>query len=356
MSTSSALAPSAPSALTLAPQTGIGGNNPGNANTGGVQVQSVNVMQDTNAVNSRSDLLRRERLRAELENESRVLEKVEQGRLEDESLRAKTIEGFKSSVSGGNKDDEKNQDAPLSSVPVQAPLTLPAQTGALPVETSSAVTVSVRSARPSFMLTPFAGYRWTVNERSEFDVQNRGMAGVMFGGALSRYLAIEGAFSYSRDQFASRTVQAYPMQYQYGPGYYNQNGYYNYGYNNGYYGGYDSFRARNTFDLSAGVKLGVPVQMVTPFVVGRLGGQLNKYEIDNSFTTAQAQNIGWSRSSTHTTGVVGGGLDVAVGRDVDFGGRWEYMSILNRRYNEMDRIYGDSRDRSMVSANLTIRF
>jgi len=75
----------------VTPQNGLSGTNSGTASTGGV-IYIQNTLDNANSlenqkISSRADLLKDERKRQELENEVRLLEKVEEGRLEDERAR-----------------------------------------------------------------------------------------------------------------------------------------------------------------------------------------------------------------------------------------------------------------------------
>lgn len=353
--------------------TGIGGSNPGNANTGGVQIQHVTVeptqIANQEAGNSRSDLWRRERLRQELENETRMLERVEQGRLQDETRRAQAIESFKATVGSdgamapATTGSNNMQGSLLDATPVTAlaansnvPAQMMAPTSGAAFASEASISTSIVDSR--FIVSPFVGYRWTDEKFNEFDVDNIVTAGISVGGLLNSYIGLEGVFAYAYDKFETRTF-AVPTPYgpAYGPAPVPVPGY---GYNP-YYNGYNpysanAYRARDSFELTGGVKVGYFRGRVNPFATARAGGILQKYRIDNAYTTQQAANIGWSRSTTHGLAEFGGGVDFRIDRSVNLGARFDYQTILASQNTAMNQLYGDARDRYRAVAELAIKF
>jgi hypothetical protein len=197
--------------------TGIGGSNPGNANTGGVQVQSVNVqanpINEANLMASRADLLRRERLRRELENESRLIEKIEEGRLSDESERARGVDTFSSSLAAQAQAQAQAQaltsaqaqaiaqaqaQSQLQTVPVTAPLSNGATAVAV-ASTGGSSQIGRFFGETKFQISPFLGYRWLDNDVYEYDTDNDYVTGVGIEGRVNSYVGIEGTFAYGRD-------------------------------------------------------------------------------------------------------------------------------------------------------------
>jgi hypothetical protein len=354
--------------LTLsAPSTGVGGANPGNANTGGVQLQTVNVQanpaadssQDLAVAPSRTDLLRRERVRRELENEGRLMERVEEARLGDEQERSKSIEGF----SASSRDSSEAQasaiataPAPIETVPVSAVGATASATVAAPIvadnetlDASGSNRARFRdSSESKFRLTPFTGYRWFENNNSEFRARNLFLVGVALEGSLNRYISIEGSFTYGRDQFSY--------------GYYGANyggyGYYGYSYQPyaGGYGGYIAARSRDSFEILGGAKVRLLSGSVRPFGIIGIGGILQRYNIDDGYTSAYLESIGLQRSTTHVVGNFGGGVDFVVADNMLIGGRFDYQPILNARYSEMHRIFGDAKSRYRLLGSLQLSF
>ena len=349
------------------PATGIGGNNPGNANTGGVQVQSVNVVASQDQNQSRAEFMRRERMRKELENESRVVEKIEEGRLQDESQRARMIEDFKASNKNSTAAEAAAAAPAIQSAPV-APIGAPTSmmtpaTGTVitPVSADEGVSLSaVKSDSTSaFKLAPFAGRRWFENGAvSEMHPNNLFVVGATLEGAVNSYLSIEGSFSYGRDEFnySNYGMSAYAGGFVgagYGPSYYN-NPYAQ----TPYYGSYAvvPVRSRDTFEIGTAVKIGTNIDRVRPYGIAGIGGILQRYNIDDSYTTAAANSIGWQRSTTNMLGDFGGGLDLSLAKNMSAGARFDYQPVLNRQYSEMNRIYGDAQNRYRVTGNFQLIF
>jgi hypothetical protein len=365
------VAPQALPAEIGAPSTGIGGNNPGNANTGGVQVQSVNVtaVQDQTTANGRADIIRRERMRRELENETRLIEKVEEGRLDDETRRAKVIEDFSS----------KNQvEADTSMLtPVQPVITL--NPYAAPAVTEVTRSVSRDNKKSSFNINPFGGYRWY--NRQDFyalDPDNLFTTGVAIEGRVNDYIGIEGNFTFAHDRFQARNMIMGGGPMVGGPvvggaavgspmylgGHSAVGGNQVYGNVAGGGGGCGgmysaaacNFRTRDSYEISAAAKLGLPMGSVRPFALAGVGGVYSNYNIDNAYTTAYANNIGWVRNTQHFMGVFGGGLDLNMSSNMSVGARFDYQSVMGGENTEMHRIYGSAADRYQLTGNLSVKF
>jgi hypothetical protein len=329
--------------------TGIGGNNPGNANTGGVQVQSVNVstVQDTNTnSNNRADLIRRERLRRELENETRLLEKIEEGRLEDESRRAKTVDSFDSKLPG----EETTHSAPVVvAAPIYAvntPMTMPS--------TLTSTVSSDNSSSASFKVTPFVGYRWYRNSfNSIFRMQNLFLVGASIEGSFNPYLGLEGSFTYGRDQIANQGFS----YAGYSPAVYRGNCLGCGGYGNNVYGaGGTNVNSRDSFEFVGSVKAGIPAAKVKPYGVAGIGFLHQQYNLNPSYTAAIYQASGLDTATNHMMGVFGGGIDVEVAQNFSLGARFDYQTIVNRRLTDMQIKFGDTNDRYRLTGNLQLSF
>ena len=352
-----------PGGMTVsAPSTGIGGNNPGNANTGGVQAQNVfvNTQQDAALVgpNGRAELLRRERLRREYENESRLVERMEQGRLEDESDRAKVIEQFNMANPKGT--GTINNGAMIDTVPVTPIMIAPSMSAGS--EMAMVSTEQVQSGSNGLRLSPFAGYRWFENNNSEFRANNEFTVGFTLEGQMNSMIGIEGNFAYGRDRFSSyNAYNGYGMNAGYSPNYAN-NGYA--GYNN--YNSYNSYgpsssylssiRTRDSYEAGIGLKVGHTTRKVRPFAVVGIGGLLQRYNIDDAYTTAAATYAGWQRTTTHLLGDLACGMDVELSPNLSLGGRFDYQPILNRPITPMHLIYGDAKNRLRLTGNLQLKF
>ncbi len=337
------------------PSTGIAGDNPGNANTGGVQVQSVTVQSAQENSQAVSDLLRRERLRKELDNEARVLERIEKGRLEDEGRRRDAIEGFETSIYN-RQTQEANAKAPLEIVQVTAPEAPVVAAPVAPVAVSESRSFSNPRGRGEVRIAPHAGYRWFENNNSQLKARNLFLTGFGLEGSVNDYLAFEGSFTYGRDEFDYRYLS---------PGSYVSPNYMlpsNYGYYpNTFYGpqalAFPVTRSRDSYEAQVGVKVGMVVDRVRPYVSAGIGGIIQKYNIDDSYTTAQARAAGWSRTTTQVLANLGGGLNVSLADNLMIGARFDYQPIVNRKSNDpMNMIYGDSKNRYRTLGELSLRF
>ena len=167
-----------------------------NKNGSGIQIFNLNSndqdqknKQEQEAKSeSRADVLRRERIRQELANESRLIEKIEEDRISTENTRANSIEGLafaetSAVITAGNDIEvvEVNTGAAQATPLMAAPAPMMAQTGSENVFSST-----------EFMISPMAGYRWTPNDRSEFKSQNVAVGGVALEGRVGNFLGLEG--------------------------------------------------------------------------------------------------------------------------------------------------------------------
>lgn len=355
------------------PATGIGGSNMGNANTGGLQVQNVTVQAspeataNSTAINSeyqRAEMLRQRRVRREVENETRLLERLEEGRLADERVREGSIEGYYSSVAGsaasasasasGNEASASAAAAAVASNDLQ---TVPvAQTGATAtaVATATAGDVSVLSTEAeflgmsSFSLSPFIGYRWFDNNAPvAYRARNVFTAGLMMQGKFNQYLSFEGSFAYGYDKF-----------------YMNQIAYGYFGMPNNY--NFNTGESRDTFELNGGLRLSKTFSNVfTPYIAGSVGGLLSKYNIDNPYVQNYHRSIGLARMTTHFMGNLGGGMDYQVASNLSLGVRFDYQAVLDGDsvsfdpsvgQNAMSAIWGDRADRYRATGSLNLVF
>ena len=351
--------------------TGVGGNNPGNANTGGVQVQNVHVTatQEQKAENS-SDLLKKVRGMKEGETNQIALDKIEEERLEREfMLRGKVNDLFQN---GSLNDQNAQNQMPVQgyqnnyqAMPVQmAPTTIPVA----PVGSSLEESVDLEPAKSkksdlgasldlksnSFKVVPMGGYRWFENDNAEYEAQNMGLGGVGLEGALTKNISIEGSFLYGRDEFNYRGAMAYNSYAN--TGYY-ANGYYNNGYNSYNVNPLLAPRSRDSFEVNGALKLGADMGSVRPYVLGGIGGIMQKYNIDDSYTTEYLAQIGLSRSTNNVVGNFGAGMDFgSQSSSLRVGARFDYQSFFAGDYTEMQRIFGDISNRYRVIGSVQMVF
>lgn len=349
--------------LSSAPTTGIGGANTGNANTGGLQVQNVTVqanpeakatnMSSMNSEYARAEMLRQRRVRSEVENETRLLERLEEGRLTDERQRQGSIETYYSSVAGSASATATAVGQNPTAIAV-ANNAVNSEVITVPVTTTGISTEVINDhgsqflGMGSFTIAPFAGYRWFDNDAKIYRAENKITAGINLEGKLNRYFSFEGAFTFGHDKF-------YQRGFGYGLGGFGG------GFNQQTSGIIGATRSRDTFEVTGGLKASFQVtNSVTPFIAGSLGGMLSNYNIDNQFTIAELREAGLSRSTTQFIGNMGGGVDIAVARNFSIGGRFDYQAALNKKnyYNlaNMNSIWGDQANRYRLLGSLQLVF
>lgn len=379
---------------TVAPSTGVGGANPGNANTGGVQIVSVNAAPTVNTaassdtiqgttLGSRMDMIKRDRIRTEVNNESLLMEKLEEGRAMDEAKRLKHIEKFKSAVGENFVDGPTSTDvggAQSSSAQISAGATTIADHGSTattnttiiaPVtinKTDSENDLALQSELVvgdevvpglmglggAFKLIPSIGYRWYANG-GELRASNRVTTSLALEGRVNSYLSIEGAFSYSNDAFQNVYGGAYA--------------------NNGFGGGNAGFvgnsctsgcsgavgpeyavRSRSNYEVNIAAKVGTQMGKVRPFGTLGIGGLFRRYNIDSAYDQAAFQQVGFLRATNHMAANLGAGADYSVSKNFNVGARLEYQAILNRQASYMNQIYGDDSNAVGMSLNLLLVF
>ncbi|NCN28279.1 hypothetical protein GW915_11985 [bacterium] len=320
-----------------------------NKNGSGIQIFNLNSndqdqknKQEQEAKSeSRADVLRRERIRQELANESRLIEKIEEDRISTENTRANSIEGLafaetSAVITAGNDIEvvEVNTGAAQATPLMAAPAPMMAQTGSENVFSST-----------EFMISPMAGYRWTPNDRSEFKSQNVAVGGVALEGRVGNFLGLEANYIYGRDNLKQRIAV--------GP----------YGYNNFSTTGagfFQNIRTRDTHEFNANAKLGWFVGKIRPYAIAGIGGMFTSYNIDDPYTKASAKAIGWQRNSTNMAANYGGGVDLKVNRNLSVGTRIEYQYIFGNK-NTLDpyhinNIYGDTANRLKAMGSLQLTF
>ena len=356
--------------LSGTPSTGIGGSNTGSANTGGTQIQNVTVQSNPEATSvsqsessfDRADMLRKRRMQREIENETRLLERLEAGRLTDERAREGAIEGYDSTVSNGAAAAASAYGngyvasaaaaASASSGMVSVPVTSTGSATAIATATSSGSSDGFSLlGMGSFKLVPFAGYRWYDNRNAYFyDAQNRITAGLTLEGVVSKNVSIEGTFTYGRDVFNERFGMLNG-----GFGAFGNQG--NFGQNACLGGGFVcQARARDTFEVSGGLKLGHNFGKFRPYIAGSLGGMLSMYDIDHQGTNIILEQAGLNRSSTQFLGNFGGGFDFGFSQSLSAGARFDYQASLNRNNTMFDQIWGDNANRFRLTGSLQLQF
>jgi hypothetical protein len=335
-----------------------------NSNGSGIQIFNLNnnkpTQEQLNDQNNgtRADLLRRERIRQELLNESRLIEKIEEDRISTEGGRSTSIEGMQ--FSGAAASSAAVASGNLEEVQVSAIATASAApVGAAMVSTSSTGSGSAFSST-EFKISPMAGYRWTPDNDSLFRSENQGVAGVAVEGRLANVLGLEVSYVYGRDKLRDRN--------SYGPYGYNGaalghfNAFQAPVYNQYDYGFMQNVRSRDTHEFNANVKLGWFVGQVRPYALGGFGTRYTAYNIDNQADRSAAEAIGWKRSSARLTSTAGGGLDYRVAQNLSLGTRVEWQYIFGKKRDadfggqNIIELYGDTKNNIRAFGSLQLVF
>jgi len=346
------------SPVTSAPATAVADQGNGeavtqssNSNAGSGAMVIINNSQDQKATqeadqnaqlaSGRADALRRERIRRELLNEGRLLEKIEENRIDSENRRTGAIEGI---ALGGE----------VETVQVAA-----VEAGGVTATAAAATYVSTSGGGighdpNNFRLSPIAGYRWLVGPDTYMGVQNMGVYGFSADTRLASYVSVEGNFMWSRDRFLAPGM--------YGPG---QTGGMPMGPGPGMAGGGCApggwtcgLTFRDTYEFSGNLKLGYFVGRFQPYALGGLGMLIQKYYIDNPVTLAQAEQAGWQRNFDNLMSNLGVGMDFKLARNFALGARVEWQHVFGPHGPEMPLtwIYGHNQDRISAMGSLTVMF
>jgi len=342
-----------------------------NSNSGSGQqiiiVPSLQSAQNTNQESAQAmgdplGDMRMNRARHEGFNDGLLLRRLEEGRIQDERERTKSVDAFTGSVTGPAVSAGASASADASVLE-----TIPVTNGEPQASASATATATVsgvsaygqQSSGVEFKITPFGGYRWYENNRAQYKVNNDFVAGVQLEGAITDYLAIEGSFTYGRDSFA--------------PNAYGQAGYGNYGYNGGYAQqgpyAYNSYQtsgynngllpmpsARDSYEVSTGVKAGTNLGKVRPYAAVGIGGLFQRYRIDQVQDIAWMQQVGLQRASNYVLGNFGAGLDVRVAKNFSIGSRFDYQALLNAKPTIYNQIWGDALNRMRLTGNMSLVF
>ncbi|MEO5666676.1 MAG: hypothetical protein ABIR96_01320 [Bdellovibrionota bacterium] len=348
-----------------------------NSNGSGIQIFNLNnnkpsqdQANDQNNGN-RADMLRRERIRQELLNESRMIEKIEEDRISTEGTRSTSIEGMQFAAASAAASAASSTHANgLEEVQVQAVATAASTSGSGAVVSTTSVGASdLNFSSTEFKISPMGGYRWTPNNDSYFRSQNQGVAGVAVEGRLANVLGLEVSYVYGRDKLRDRSYGPYGA---YGTSNYNGSGncggcggynaYQSPVYSGSEYGFVQNVRSRDTHEFNANVKLGWFVGQVRPYAVGGIGTRYTAYNIDNSSDKSEAAAIGWKRSSARMTSNAGAGLDYRIARNMSVGTRVEWQYIFGKKTDysfggqNIIELYGDTKNNVKAIGSLQLVF
>ena len=293
-----------------------------------VQTQPTVTIEASPLTDSRADNLRKARQDAEMSTEAKIVEKLEQSRLEDEKRRAQVLFGDK--LSGQNPEATQAPQAPAPAlqpqiiiIPQQAPA--PAAAPAVETKTEAAVEIraekEVEAAAKSELSMPlevvpqmpvarkyFSGLVG-VTEIDSSAVQSNYTLGFTYGTKYDEAYAVEGTFMYSNSE-----VENFNNQYSY------------------YYGPQVNLFDMNQYSGSMAIKYFLLNGMVRP-VIGGLG-QYSYREFQWSDKNGYSRNL--SQSSSHAFDVgalMGVEIEFSPKMKMGFDVRYLKNIAVNRDYS-----------------------
>lgn len=294
-----------------------------------VQKQPTTVIEASPLAESRAEAIRKSRQDAEVQTEQKIVEKLEQSRMEDEKRRADVL--------FGDKFNSLNQQ---QQVPVQQPIVAPAPVVVAPVAAPAPVIVEKQvqddSATRELIRQEMAA-SLEKNKPVEPPARNKYVAGLLgmgdypdvsnvkgnyalgvaFGNKVDGFI-IEGSFLYS-----NYTVQN---------GYNNYNAY---GYNNSYYNNYNNVDV-NQYTGALAAKIQFFDGIVKPVIGGIAAYSYRTYEIKNSYYNYNTN----SNSDVNSHAVDLGAL---VGADLEFSPKYSIGLDFRYMWNLSNRInYGNN--------------
>jgi hypothetical protein len=325
-----------------------------NSNAGSGAMVIINNTQDQKAaqdqaseqaVGTRADMIRRERIRRELLNEGRLIEKIEENRIDTENRRSDSIEGMTFGAGSGGLESTEVVAVDGNNNNVEVVTAQVAGSSVVATEASDSSHLFGREVKVS----PIAGYRWMTDNNSAFRVENQFIAGVALESKLANWVSLEANYIFGRDKLRERG--GYGGSY-YGAGHM---GYDDYG-----YGGYDNMayyvRERDSHEFSGNMKIGLLSGTVRPYGIVGIGMLLQKYRIDDQYTTAEASAAGWKRLFDDTVGNYGGGVDVKAGSNIAVGARVEYQKVYGSKNTNLNDLYGHTEDRVRATGSVSVLF
>ncbi len=290
---------------------------------------------------SKSELLRRARLREELKNEDVLQERLEELRLRDERRRTDQVLGV----------TKEQAPAPMAPAPVMkeemvgAPIGAAPQAQAIPVQgapaqpvqavyedrvaVSSASAVSVASPedeKTRIDVTPRAGIS-NLSGTNYFNVQSRYSAGLALGVEVSEQISFQVGYLYSEYGIGIASSNPYIGYLQGSTG-------------SAYSNNFATYILRqNVFD--AGLKFHVlsRASKLRPFLGGGAAYARSFLNYDATVLSALNQTYGaQSLASDYTTsaflGFLQAGMDVSLSKNILIGAEFRYYNVLSANENQ----------------------
>jgi len=301
------------------------------------QTMGVATSFGTDEPQSKAELLRRERMRNELQNEDLLQARLEDLRLKDEEKRIDGMFG-----KSGKKTDEENYESPYATAtavdtyqvgPVAqanppAPQDQYVYTQAAPVPMASEVDSSKTGEdEVSFYVSPRAGIS-DFSDNSSYKIDSRFAAGIGMGFTVSDYFSIEGGYTYSEYDVSLQDNYGFqPAWSGYVAPYGNQ-----YPYNNANYN--EVVMKQNVFDTIFKLHLMSRKSKFRPFIGAGLG-------YGKSFINYDERTLQWlkaydpSQAKDYTLsqylGILTAGIDVQVSDSVAVGLTGRFYNVFSAK-------------------------
>jgi len=297
-----------------------------------VQKQPVTVVEASPLADSRADGIRRNRQDEEMRTESRIVEKLEQSRLEDEKRRASVLFGDKFD----NLNNQQSQPIPVTApsshvapkVETVIVQTQPAQAEAQPIViqqnetlTRDAVREEMRAAldEQETAVTPvinqkyFAGVAGIAQYPDSETAKGNYSLGATFGSRMGLFM-VEGSFIYSNYTVAG--VAYWPSGYTYIPV------------------TYLDFYTMNQYQGAFGAKYQLLDGFVRPYLGGLVSYSYRTYVSNFAYFNRGAGSVD---AKSHAIDL---GTDVGV--DLEFNDRISMGASFKYLFNMASRIDGDT--------------
>jgi len=272
------------------------------------QKQPTTFIEASPLSDSKADMIRKNRQDEEMRTETRIVEKLEQSRMEDEKKRAAVLFGDKFDKLQNNQEQQQQQPQVQPAAPVQQP----AQPVYIePKETLSrdAVREEVRAALKedeTAVTAPiesryFAGIAGIGEYPDVKNVKGNYSLGAAFGTRYDEYLLVEGSFLMSNYTVDLNPVGAFRT---------------------------DSYEV-NQYQGAIAAKYQLLGGMIRPVLGGLVAYSYRKFTLTNSYFGAQNQDTGYSHAVD---------LGVDAGVDIEFSQRFSLGLDIKYMFNMSSRV------------------
>lgn len=272
------------------------------------QKQPTTFIEASPLSDSKADMIRKNRQDEEMRTETRIVEKLEQSRMEDEKKRASVLFGDKFDKLQNNE-QQVQPAAPVQQQPAQPVYIEPKETlsrdavreevRAALKEDETAVTAPVESRY-------FAGIAGIGEYPDVKNVKGNYSLGAAFGTRYDEYLLVEGSFlmsNYAVDLKNNSYVHSYGTVI-------------------------DSYEV-NQYQGAIAAKYQLLGGMIRPVLGGLIAYSYRKFTLTNGFSGAQNQDTGYSHAVD---------LGVVTGVDVEFSQRFSLGLDLKYMFNMSSRV------------------